>query len=47
LLSIKPKLPARTKKKLKAAANEHMARLDASPERVKSYFQDEKIKNAT
>jgi transposase len=38
------KVPARTKKKLKAAANEHMIMLDASPERVKSYFQDEKVK---
>lgn len=40
------KVPARTKKKLKAAANEHMTMLDNSPERVKSYFQDEKVKYA-
>jgi len=38
--AIGSKVPARTKKKLKGAADAHMTMLEQSPERVKSYFQD-------
>ena len=34
------KYQARTPAKLKAAATAHRALLEASPERVKTYFQD-------
>ena len=40
------KVPVRTKEKLKAAATEHMHKLEQSPERVKSYFQDKCVKYA-
>jgi len=40
------KVPARTKIKLKAAANDHMIMLENTPERVKSYFQDPRVKCA-
>jgi len=40
------KVPARTKARLKAAATEHMERLEKSPERVRSYFQDPRVKYA-
>lgn len=40
------RVPVRTKAKLREAANEHMAWLDKSPERVMSYFQDPKVKYA-
>lgn len=40
------KVPVRTKAKLKAATAEHMQALEASPERVKSYFQDSRVKYA-
>lgn len=40
------KVPARTKARLKTAATEHMERLEKSPERVRSYFQDPRVKYA-
>lgn len=40
------RVPARTKAKLKAAATEHMEYLEATPERVISYFQDPRVKYA-
>ena len=44
--AIGAKVPARTKTKLKAAANDHMLMLENNPERVKSYFQDPRVKYA-
>jgi len=44
--AIGTKVPARTKAKLHAAATDHMARIEADPERVKSYFQDPRVKYA-
>jgi len=44
--AIGSKVAVRTKTKLTAAANEHMKMLGESPERVKSYFQDERVKYA-
>lgn len=41
------RVPVRTKAKLRQAANEHMAMLEQSPERVMSFFQDPKVKYAT
>lgn len=43
---ISTKVPARTKAKLKAAATEHMQALEKSPERIKKYFQDSRVKYA-
>jgi transposase len=40
------RVPVRTKAKLREAANEHMAMLEQSPERVMSYFQDPRVKYA-
>jgi len=40
------KVPVRTKAKLKAAATEHMTHLEQSPERIKSFFQDPRVKYA-
>jgi transposase len=40
------RVPARTKAKLKAAATEHMEKLETSPERVKSFFQDPRVRYA-
>lgn len=40
------RVPVRTKAKLREAANEHMAMLEQSPERVMSFFQDPKVKYA-
>lgn len=40
------RMPVRTKAKLRQAANEHMAMLEQSPERVMSFFQDPKVKYA-
>lgn len=40
------RVPVRTKSKLRAAANEHMAMLEQNPERVMSYFQDRRVKYA-
>ena len=39
------KVPARTKAKLKTAA-EHMQALEKSPERVRKFFQDARVKYA-
>ena len=44
--AIGSKVPVRTKAKLKAAATDHMQKLDQTPERVKSYFQDIYVKYA-
>lgn len=40
------KVPVRTKAKLKAATVQYMETLEGSPERVKSYFQDQRVKYA-
>jgi hypothetical protein len=37
------RVPVRTKAKLHEAANEHMAMLDRTPERVIGYFQDRRV----
>ena len=40
------KVPVRTKAKLKLAATEHMLNLEQSPERIKKFFQDPRVKYA-
>jgi len=40
------KVPVRTKAKLREAASEHMKMIEQSPERVKSFFRDPKVKYA-
>jgi transposase len=40
------KVPARTKANLRAAASEHIQALEQSPERVKKYFRDPRVKYA-
>lgn len=40
------KVPVRTKAKLKAATAEYMQTLEDSPERLKTYFQDPRVKYA-
>ena len=40
------KVPVRTKAKLKAATTEHMQTLEKSPERVRKFFQDARVKYA-
>ena len=40
------RVPVRTKAKLKAAATEHMQSLEKSPERVRKFFQDARVKYA-
>jgi len=40
------KVSVRTKAKLKAATTEHMQNLKKSPERIKKYFQDSRVKYA-
>jgi transposase len=44
--AIGSKVPVRTKAKLHAAATDHMARIEADPDRVKAYFQDPRVKYA-
>lgn len=44
--AIGTKVPVRTKAKLKLAANDHMTKLEQSPARVRSYFQDPHVKYA-
>ena len=44
--AIGSKVSARTKTKLKAAATAHMELIEASPERVKKYFQDPRVNYA-
>ncbi len=39
-------VPVRTKAKLRAAANAHMTMLEKNPERVMSYFQDNRVRYA-
>jgi hypothetical protein len=40
------RVPVRTKAKLREAANEHMAMLEKTPERVMGYFQDRRVRYA-
>jgi len=40
------RVPISTKAKLREAANDHMAMLENSPERVMSYFQDRRVRYA-
>ena len=40
------KVPVRTKARLKTATTKHMQTLEKSPERVKKYFQDSRMKYA-
>jgi len=44
--AIGKKVPVTTKAKLRESANEHMTRLAQSPDRVKSFFQDQPVKYA-
>lgn len=44
--AIGSKVPARTKTKLRNAATDHMTELEKSPERVKAFFQDPKVRYA-
>lgn len=44
--AMRKKVPIRTKAKLRDAANEHMVRLEQSPDRVQSFFQDSPVKYA-
>ena len=43
---IRRKVPTRTKAKLRAATEEHMAVIGSEPERVKAYFRDPRVKYA-
>ena len=44
--AISAKVPVRSKDKLRDAANEHMAMLEVTPQRVANYFHDPKVKYA-
>ena len=44
--AIGSKVPARTKAKQRTVATEHMEQLEQSPERIKSFFQDPRVKYA-
>ena len=44
--AIGKRVPVRTKAKLRAAANQHMDMLESNPERVRSFFQDRRVKYA-
>jgi len=44
--AIYTKVPVCTKAKLKAATMEHIQTFEKSPERVKKYFQDFRVKYA-
>ena len=44
--AIGAKVPVRTKSKLKAATEDHMTMIGTSPERVRAYFQDPRVKYA-
>lgn len=44
--AISTKVPVRTKPKLKAAAQNHMALISQSPGRVRAYFRDPRVKYA-
>ena len=43
---IRKRVPVRTKGKLKAAAMEHMTEIEKSPNRIRAYFQDPRVKYA-
>lgn len=40
------KVPVRTKAKLRAVATDHMRALEQTPERVKAFFQDPRVRYA-
>ena len=40
------RVPVRTKAKLRAAANDHMAKMEQNPERAIGYFQDRYVRYA-
>jgi hypothetical protein len=40
------KVPVRTKSKLKAAAVDHMSMIGKSPDGVRAYFQDPRVRYA-
>ena len=44
--AIGAKVPVRTKPKLKAATEDHMTMIGKSPDRVRAYFQDPRVKYA-
>ena len=44
--AIGAKVPVRTKSKLKATAEDHMTIIGKSPDRVRAYFQDPRVKYA-
>ncbi|MEQ1545568.1 MAG: IS630 family transposase, partial [Methyloglobulus sp.] len=44
--AIGKRVPVRTKVKLRAAANQHMDMLKLNPERIRSFFQDKRVKYA-
>jgi transposase len=44
--AIGTKVPVRTKAKLRSATTEHMTKLEQSPERVMSFFQDPRVRYA-
>ena len=44
--AIAAKVPVRTKSKLKAAAEDHMAMIGKSTDRVRAYFKDPRVKYA-
>jgi transposase len=44
--AISTKVPVRTKPKLKAAAQNHMALIGRSPDRIRAYFRDPRVKYA-
>jgi transposase len=44
--TMRKRVPVRTKAKLRDAATDHMALLERSPERVRSYFQDQRVRYA-
>jgi len=43
---IRKRVPTRTKSKLKAAAEQHMAEIEKSPNRIRAYFRDPRVKYA-
>ena len=44
--AIGTQVPVRTKARLKLAATEHMVKLEQSPEQIKSFIQDSRVKYA-
>jgi transposase len=45
-LAIGKRVPVRTKAELRDATNQHMAMLESNPDRVRSFFQDKRVKYA-